>query len=78
MSATKPKSRGEKPHTFIPPGCEAMLSMRQVCALLGVSPSTLKMMIARGDYPRPKHVGKLSRWRQSVHNKWVDDTFPED
>lgn len=79
MSATKtkPKGKAERPPVFIPPGVDAMLSIRQVCALLQVSPSTLKGMVAKGQYPKPEHVGKLSRWPHATHNKWIRDTFPE-
>jgi len=51
-SAKRVEREHKPPPEKIPPD-DTKLSAKDVCRLIGVSPSTLKRLVARGDFPQP-------------------------
>jgi excisionase family DNA binding protein len=59
---------------------DRLVSMNEVCEILGVGRSTVYRMIDAGRLPEPASLGdkKKSRkvWRESVITKTLDDIMP--
>lgn len=56
---------------LVPPGTDGFLRKTQVAAMLSVSMSTFKGMLARCEYPRPdRRIGKMPLWTVDAHNSW--------
>jgi len=50
---------------------DRLLSVREACALLGISRSTLYKYIFEGTGPRSVHVGKRRLFRRSDLDAWI-------
>ena len=51
---------------------ERLLTIREVCAIAGVSRSSIYTGINEGHFPRPVRLGrKAIRWRASDIEKWL-------
>ena len=52
---------------------QALLRLADVTRVVGVSRSTIYLMISRGEFPRPVKISaRTSRWRASDIEKWVE------
>ena len=52
---------------------DRLLNERQVCDLVGVSKSTLRRLVAAGEFPPALRIGpRASRWRLSGVLAWID------
>ena len=61
----------------IVPESAALLTVRQVAALLGCSARHVYRLADRGAMPRPTKLGDvLVRWNRSDLQKWLDDGCP--
>ena len=54
----------------------AVLNVKQVAALLNVSPRHVYRMVDGGLMPRPLKLGGLNRWPQSTLEQWLADGAP--
>jgi predicted DNA-binding transcriptional regulator AlpA len=76
MKATKTKRSAKPPPTIetmaLPPGTEALLTVSQVSAAIGVTTRHLHKMISADAYPKPSlTIGNRPRWTVADHNQWV-------
>ena len=56
----------------VPPDTEAWFDCETICALIRVSRSKFKAMVADGKYPPADHMlGNRGRWRKATHNQWM-------
>lgn len=56
---------------LIPPGVDALLSTRQVCAALSIGPTKFRQMRRNEEFPPPDvRIGQDPRWRISTFNAW--------
>ena len=54
------------------------LRTKQVAQALGVGRSTLYKMVAEGSFPKPQKIGpRISFWRTSAVNAWLDQQKPK-
>ena len=61
-----------KPIT-LPPGCPALLTRKQVAAVLGASLRTLDELTSTGRFPAPDvRVGQRPRWTLQTIEAWID------
>ncbi len=49
----------------------ALLGVRDVAALLSVSPRTVRRLADAGKMPRPKRLGSLVRWNRAELDDWL-------
>lgn len=49
----------------------ALMTKRDVCALLGCEPRTLQRMIAAGEAPQPTYVRSRPRWKRGQVEAWI-------
>lgn len=49
-----------------------LLSVEQVVMLLGISERKIWSMVSAGGFPAPKKIDRLTRWRRSDVDKWVE------
>jgi predicted DNA-binding transcriptional regulator AlpA len=68
------KARIKPPPPSLPPGCQALLSVAQVCvALGGITPRYLRDLRNTGQFPAPDtHFGEMPRWSVSTVNAWIE------
>lgn len=60
-------------HTQVPKSALEILRKRQLCKLLGISPSTLDRMRLRGDFPAPIFLSEQSLgWTMSSVQTWIE------
>ena len=54
--------------------CEKkLLKEKEVCDLIGFSPSTLRRMVGRGDFPKPYKFGeRIVRWNNWEIHTWLE------
>jgi len=58
------------------PEIDYILSMREVCAITGISRHTIYRMIELGQFPKPGRVGtRQIGWRTSTINRWIENRF---
>ena len=50
---------------------EVLLSVRDVADRLRVDRSTVYALLARGELPRPGHVGRCTRWREADVDDYI-------
>jgi len=55
----------------VPAECR-MLNVRQVAAALAVSQRTVYGLVADGEFPAGRHVGRSRRWPARQVQRWVD------
>jgi prophage regulatory protein len=53
-----------------------LLDTRQVAALLGCSPRTVRRLADAGAMPPPVKLGGLIRWPRKVVAEWIDSGCP--
>lgn len=75
---TKPRAARRKRGTVNPQPlhvaqiAEALLILRNVCALTGLSPSSVYRRLARHDFPQPVRLGnRCTRWRAGDVTAWL-------
>lgn len=57
---------------LIPPGVDALLNTRQVCAALSVCNTKFRRLRRNELFPPPDvHIGQAPRWRASTFNRWL-------
>jgi len=49
-----------------------LLRVEEVAALVGLGVRTVWGLVAEKEFPRPVKVGRLSRWRRSAVEAWMD------
>jgi excisionase family DNA binding protein len=49
----------------------ALLDVRAVAALLGVSPRTVTRLAAAGEIPAPLRLGHSRRWSRAALGDWI-------
>lgn len=54
----------------------ALMTVKQVAAVLNCSPRHLRRLADRGAMPQPVRVGKLVRWRRYEIQQWIDAGCP--
>jgi prophage regulatory protein len=52
---------------------EKLLTKEEVCEMVGIKPSTLYLYIKEKHFPKPKKIGKLSRWKLSDVRRWIEE-----
>ena len=52
---------------------DRLIGIRTVSGWIGVSPSTIRRLVAAGDFPRPLVIGAQHRWRTSVIAQYVHE-----
>jgi len=52
---------------------EKLLNIKQVCEIVGLKKSTVYLYIQQNNFPKPKKIGKLSRWRLSEIRRWIKE-----
>ena len=53
-----------------------LLTMRQVCSLLGISVATAYRLQSRGEFPPSIKIGASKRWVESVIGAWIEERCP--
>lgn len=76
-AATKTRSKKPKPATpersTLPESTEVLLDREEVAAALRISTRRFLTLRAVGKYPAPDiMIGRLPRWTQTTHNRWVE------
>lgn len=69
----KSKAKEERPALaeLIPPGVDALMSTRQVCAAMSIGPTKFRQLCRDEEFPPPDvRVGSDPRWRVSTFNAW--------
>lgn len=54
-----------------------LLDARTVAGLLSVSPRTVWSWSASGRMPRPVRVGRVTRWKRSEVERWIELGCPK-
>ena len=53
-----------------------LLRAREVCQIVGFSPSQLYKRIAAGTFPRPVRLGpNMARWPNNVIEEWIQEAI---
>lgn len=56
---------------------DRLLSRREVEAICSLSRSSLYAMMAKGEFPKPVHLGaRRVAWRESDIKAWIDSRQP--
>ena len=58
--------------TAADPSTDRLIGIRDVSDWLGVSPSTIRRLVAAGAFPAPLLIGHQHRWRPSDVAAYVD------
>ena len=53
------------------PQADPLIGIRQVGDWLGISPSTIRRLVASGAFPAPILIGQQLRWRTSTIERYV-------
>lgn len=57
----------------LPSSCEALMTVAQIAAALGVTTRQVHLMLSAGKYPPcDVRIGRLARWKVSTHNRWLE------
>ncbi len=69
---TKKKPAKKKVMEVVPPNCDTLLSIEQVCAALNVCRRTFQSLRTAGEFPpHDTLVGKRPRWWVKNVNAWI-------
>ncbi|CUH76291.1 helix-turn-helix transcriptional regulator [Tropicibacter naphthalenivorans] len=53
-----------------------LIDLKEVCALVAVSESTLRRMMDAGDFPKGKALSRqVRRWRRADVEAWIAEKF---
>jgi len=52
---------------------DKFLTIKEVMSRVGLSRSMIYKLLEHGEFPRPKKIGRLIRWRESVIEAWMDE-----
>jgi excisionase family DNA binding protein len=58
------------------PRAPLLIRAEEVARLVGVSTRTLWRLVNAGEFPRPIHVGRNTRWRAADVEGWVSRRRP--
>ena len=65
-------SAGAKPPP--PASAETLMTADQIAAALGVTTRQVRLMLSAGKFPPcDVKIGRLSRWKVSSYNDWIND-----
>ena len=56
---------------------DALIPLPAVTTLIGMSRTWLYGAITNGDFPRPRKIGRASRWRLGEVRRWLAECGPE-
>ena len=52
---------------------EKLLNIKEVSKMSGLKKSTIYSYIKKDKFPKPKKIGKLSRWKLSDIRNWMEE-----
>lgn len=70
MTPTQPTTQSVQPQP------DYILSMKDICAITGLSRHTIYRMVEANQFPKPAKVGVRNiGWRTSTINAWLESRF---
>ena len=62
----------DRPPT-IQPAPMMLLNVRQVAQMLSMSERNVRALVSSREFPSPLMIGRLSRWRVTDLERWIED-----
>lgn len=53
-------------------GVVRLIRMKELVVIVGLSRSTIYDLIAKGKFPSPVKIGRVSAWKSTVIQSWID------